>query len=1031
MLSPADRPRFDPAAARALARALYRLDGAVAPLPSERDQNFLVTTPAGERFVLKISNGTEDPLPLDAQTLAMERLADAGLPCPAVRRSAVGARIATAVGPDGRSHFVRLVTHLDGVPLAHARRFTPVLCRAIGRRLGEIDQELASFDHPGAHREFHWDLARGLDVARDRLSFVEDASLRALVRDVLAAVESRLAPRADRLPRGVVHNDANDFNILVSEGPPFDARDPEVTGIIDFGDMLCTWLVAEPATGMAYAMLDRPEPLRVAAQLVSGYHEARALTEDELAVVWPLALLRLCLSVCIGAEQCRRQPDVEYLAISQAPIRRTLPRLASVSPRFAEAVLRDACGLAPVPESQPLVAWLQSASSRCAAVIPYDLRTAPCAVLDLGVASSIVSAVPAENAEGALAPRIASAVRAQGAEVGIGRYGEARLLYSSALFGTGEEAADPQSRALADLRTERRTVHLGLDVFAPAGTAVRAPWPGIVRVVADNRQPQDYGPVVILEHEAEAGGVFYTLYGHLSRASIAALPEGLSVDHGQAFGTIGEPYENGGWPPHVHVQLIVDLLGLGAAFPGVCRASDAPVWRAFSPDPNLIAGIPARRFPRPAPDKAATLAIRRARLGRNVRVAYREPLKIQRGWMQHLWDDTGRRFLDAYNNVPHVGHCHPRVVNACRAQAGLLNTNTRYLHDLVNEYAERLARTLPDPLNVCYVLNSASEANELAIRLARAHTGARDMIVLDAAYHGHTSTLIDLSPYKHAGPGGSGAPDWVHVVPLPDLYRGPFRRDDPAASAKYAATVEASVERLRAHGRRLAAFLAETCPSVGGQIVLPDGYLARAYAFVRAGGGLCIADEVQTGLGRIGTHFWAFEAHGVVPDIVVMGKPLGNGHPLATVVTTPDIAASFDNGMEFFSTFGGNPVSCAVGLAVLDVVADEQLQAHALRVGQRLLDRLAPMAERFEIVGDVRGSGLFLGVELVHDRDSREPAGREADYVVNRMRELGILLGTDGPHHNVLKIRPPMPFSELDADLLVATLEEVLAAETG
>jgi 4-aminobutyrate aminotransferase-like enzyme len=407
--------------------------------------------------------------------------------------------------------------------------------------------------------------------------------------------------------------------------------------------------------------------------------------------------------------------------------------------------------------------------------------------------------------------------------------------------------------------------------------------------------------------------------------------------------------------------------------------------------------------------------------------------------MQYLYDDAGRRYVDAYNNVPHVGHCHPRVVRAGQAQMAVLNTNTRYLSDLLTDYAERLVATLPAPLRVCYFVNSASEANELALRLARAHTGRRDMIVLDAAYHGHTTSLIDVSPYKHAGPGGAGAPDWVHVTPLPDDYRGPYRRGDPDAGRKYAAQVGEMIARLRtarvpvrgpaprADGWvGLCGFLAETCPSVGGQLILPAGYLAAVYEAVRAAGGVCIADEVQTGLGRMGTHCWAFEAHGVVPDVVVMGKPLGNGHPIGAVVTTPEIAASFDTGMEFFSTFGGNTVSCAIGLAVLDVLRDEGLQAHALRVGERLLAGLRALAERHPLIGDVRGSGLFLGVELVRDRGTLEPAGEAASFVANRMRELGILLGTEGPFHNVLKIRPPMPFTAEDADLLVETLERVL-----
>jgi len=396
-------------------------------------------------------------------------------------------------------------------------------------------------------------------------------------------------------------------------------------------------------------------------------------------------------------------------------------------------------------------------------------------------------------------------------------------------------------------------------------------------------------------------------------------------------------------------------------------------------------------------------------LGRNLSVAYEKPLNIVRGSMQYLYDDEGRRYLDAYNNVAHVGHCHPQVVAAGCQQMELLNTNTRYLSELILEYAEKLTALLPDPLNVCFFVNSGSEANELALRLARAHTKARDLIVLEHAYHGNTTTLIDISPYKHDGPGGEHAPSWVHKAPLP------ASQEDPQHVVVIANQLRSS----------LCGFIAESMPSVAGQIVFPDGYLARVYEAVRDAGGVCIADEVQTGYGRIGTHFWAFEKYGVIPDIVVLGKPIGNGHPIGAVITTRAIAGSFANGMEFFSTFGGNNVSCAIGLKVLEVVQEEKLQAHALEVGERLVTGLLRLQQRYEIIGDVRGLGLFIGVELAQNG---EPAGVEAARVVNQMREHGILLGTDGPHHNVLKIRPPMPFSEANAEELIAALDLCLAS---
>jgi len=420
--------------------------------------------------------------------------------------------------------------------------------------------------------------------------------------------------------------------------------------------------------------------------------------------------------------------------------------------------------------------------------------------------------------------------------------------------------------------------------------------------------------------------------------------------------------------------------------------------------------------------KSETLATRRRLLGRNLSVAYKDPLKIVRGSMQYLYDEQGNQYLDAYNNVAHVGHCHPRVVRAGQEQMVLLNTNTRYLNDLINEYASRLTATLPEPLSVCFFVNSGSEANELALRLVRAHTKARDLIVLDHAYHGNTTTLIDISPYKHKGPGGSGPPSWVHSVPQPDVYRGQYR--DGQAGESYAEHVIEVIEELGDDG--LCGFIAESLPSVGGQIVLPKDYLGLVYKAVRGAGGVCIADEVQTGYGRIGTHFWGFESYGVIPDIVVLGKPIGNGHPIGAVVTTAEIAGSFANGMEFFSTFGGNNVSCAIGSEVLATVLDELLQTHARQIGDHMLSRLNELKSRYKIIGDVRGSGMFLGVELVRDRETLEPATDEADTIVNLMRGEGILLGTDGPFHNVLKIRPPMPFDQNDAERLIAVLDRIL-----
>ena len=1010
------RPDLTPSEANAHVALHYGLDGTATPLPSERDQNFLIDAGTVGRFVLKVANAAEAPDFLEAQNAVLNRLALATDLCPRVVPSLSGRLmepVADATDADAPRYLARLVTYLEGAPLARIRRPSVRLLAEVARGLGRIDRALAGFDHPALHREFHWDLARGLPEVERRLELLEDRALRALVERLVATVARRLNLVAPRLRAGIVHADANDHNVLV-EPDPLEERPPRVTGLIDFGDAVHSWLVVEPAVAIAYAVLDREDPLAIAAAMTAGYHAELPLIDDEIGVVFDLACLRLCVSACMAADQQRHRPDDEYLTVSQAAIRRTLPRLAAIPSRLAQATLRHACGLVPVPSAAPVAEWISSRRGAYAPVLEEDSRLDRRAVVDLGVTSPLVSADPAENAPGLLGARIDKVLAAAGARVGVGRYDEARLLYTAPPF------------AVEGSGSQWRTVHLGVDLFAAAGTPVHAPLSGTVHALGDRAGPLDYGPAVVLRHATDRGEVFYTLYGHLSRGSLATLAPGTPVAAGAPFATLGGPHENGGWPPHLHLQLIVDLLDLGLAFPGVCHASQREVWRHLSPDPGALAGLPPGRAVS-EPSVLETLAERRRRLGGNLDVSYREPVKVVRGWMQYLWDESGRRHLDAYNNVPHVGHCHPRVVEAGRRQMGLVSTNTRYLHDLVNEYAARLAATLPGELGVCYFVNSASEANELALRLARAHTGARDVIVLEAAYHGHTTSLIDISPYKHAGPGGRGAPAWVHVAPLPDDYRGPYRRGEPDIGPRYAGHVRAILERLRRRSVRPMGFIAETCPSVGGQVFLPEGYLTDVYSAVRDAGGVCIADEVQTGYGRIGSHFWAFEAHGVVPDIVVMGKPIGNGHPIGAVVTTPEIARSFDNGMEFFSTFGGSTVSCAIGLAVLDVMRDEGWQAHAKRVGDGLMNRLTPLVSRRRLVGDVRGSGLFLGVELVRDRATLDPAGPEASWVVNRLREAGILLGTDGPYHNVLKIRPPMPFDEGNADHLAGELDEVLA----
>ncbi|WP_341890002.1 aminotransferase class III-fold pyridoxal phosphate-dependent enzyme [Variovorax sp. YR752] len=416
---------------------------------------------------------------------------------------------------------------------------------------------------------------------------------------------------------------------------------------------------------------------------------------------------------------------------------------------------------------------------------------------------------------------------------------------------------------------------------------------------------------------------------------------------------------------------------------------------------------------------------RRALLGPNVSTFYADPVHIVRGEGVWLWDAEGRRYLDCYNNVPHVGHCNPRVVEALCAQARTLNTHTRYLHEGILDYVERLTATFDDPLKTAILTCSGSEANDIALRMAEAMTGKRGIVATDATYHGNTTLVSHLSR-SNVPEVGFGLAGCVRHVEAPDSYR----IDDPEGQ-RFAAHVARAIEELEACGIGFAALI--VCPLFlnEGFPTQAPGWLRPAAELVRRAGGVLICDEVQSGFGRCGSHFWAHQKQGVTPDIVTMGKPMGNGHPVAGLVTSPEIMARFRGSFRYFNTFGGNPVSCAVAMAVLDELEDKQWQQHAARIGRLARERLQTLAEKYEVIGDVRASGMVFGAEFVRDRRTREPAADCADRVVNAMRERGILLSKLGRHKNTLKIRPPMPFGEDHLDLLIETLDEVMPGILG
>ncbi|MBK5568343.1 aminotransferase class III-fold pyridoxal phosphate-dependent enzyme [Ensifer sp. SSB1] len=990
---------------RAWLKETYGIDASLSPLPGEHDLNYRVTATDGGEFLLKL-HAVGDADELDMQVAVLEHLAakSTDLSISRALRTRSGG-VTSGIELRGR-RTARLLSWLQGDIWAKAAVRNVASAESLGRLLAGLDRSLEGFVHAGAKRLYAWDIGRA-DMHRKHVELIDGADKRAAVDAILEHFATTVLPRLATCPMQVIHNDANDYNVLLDE-------DGTVSGLLDFGDMVETWRVIEVAVASAYALIGAVDPVGTIAALAGAYHQVNPLSETEIELVFDLVKTRYAVSMCMAAKQIRDNPENTYLLVSQEDVWRELNRLQGENRVIAIARIRDACGLAPIPQASAVVRLIEKNEHEFAQIIRPSISKPKVTVFDFSASGPEVAQWANLDAAEAEA-RIMAQIGSEEAAFGIGLYGEGRGIYQGDAYETSVEGA-------------RRSVHLGVDIFAPAGEPVSAPFAGKVAFIHDDAVAYGFGPTVLLEHEIENGVRFWTLYGHLSRDSVAKLSEGQAIAKGEVFAAFGAAEENGNWAPHLHFQVVTDHLGLGGRMHGVGVGDQWQVWREVSPDPSVVLGLSVPVSVIVPRDKAFLVRERHRRIGRSLSIAYSAaPLKIVGGEGAHLIDEEGTRWLDMVNNVCHVGHCHPRVVKAAQTQMQRLNTNSRYLHDTLVEYSSRLAAQFPDPLNVCFFVNSGSEANDLAIRLARAYTGNRDIITVDHAYHGHLSSLIDVSPYKFAGKGGEGQASHVKVAEMPDLYRGRYRYGDADAGRKYAEDVRNQVAALAADGRRPALFFSEGILGTGGQLSLPEGYLREAYAHVRAAGGLCLADEVQVGFGRVGSHMWAHELQGVVPDIVTMGKPIGNGHPMAAVVTTEAIAASFANGMEYFNTFGGNPVSAEIGLAVLDVIRDERLVHHCRVIGDRLMDGARVLAGKHAIIGDVRGHGLFNGIELVRNRETQEPAARELDFVIGEMkRKHHILLSSEGPHHNVLKVKPPAPFSAEDCDRFLDALDDTL-----
>ena len=989
--------------AEKLALKLFNIKGKASALPGELDFNFRLKVENGEGYILKVSRPNENEAYLDFQQKLLQHIEakQIDIIAPKVSLDVNGKGISEYIDDFGNSRKVRLLSWISGRIWSSVNPQLDNLRTSLGEQCGKLTASLMGFEHPMANRDFEWDIAQSLWTKKHLDLFEGDK------KEIIPYFQNKFETEYktySQLRKSVVHNDANDNNVIVSDK----LISPMVKAAIDYGDAIHTQIINDVAIACAYAIMHHNDPLQAALPIIRGYHGSFPLMELELQHLYTTIAMRLIISVTKSALNKVKEPDNEYLLISDKPAWEVLKKWRKISPDFACYSFREACGFDAHPKANTFNERIANNRFSLEQLFPTVISDGVFP-LDLSVSSPWIGHQSEFNDLDLFQFKIDKLQKKHPTKIIAGGYLEPRPLYTSSAYDK-----------IGNSSKEKRTIHLGIDYWLPFETPVHALFVSEVVIAVNDKGDKEYGGLVVLKHNFN-DVEFYTLYGHLSVASATKHNIGDKLKAGDQVGSLGNYPENGNWAPHLHFQVMLSMLDYKVDYPGVAYFKQINVWKSICPDPNML-------FKSKELDSKTDLtneeliAYRKKHLGKSLSLQYKVPIKMVRGNGQYLLDQFGRSYLDTVNNVAHVGHEHPRVVKAGQSQMALINTNSRYLHENINVLAKELLDTLPDELSVLHFVNSGSEANELAIRMVKAATGERDIIASEVGYHGNTNMCIDISSYKFDGKGGKGAPEHTHIFPLPDAFRGKYRGKN--TGSMYAEEVQKQIELIHKKGRGVGAFIIEPIISCGGQIELPEGFLKQTYQYVRKAGGICISDEVQVGCGRMGKTFWGFQLHNVIPDIVTIGKPLGNGHPLAAVACTQEVAEKFANGMEYFNTFGGNPVSCAIGTEVIRVVKQEKLQENASEVGEFLKSELHKLAIEFPIIGDVRGQGLFLGLELVDNE--LNPLGVQTNYLANRMKDHGILMSTDGPDHNVLKIKPPLVFSIDNAKELVFYLKKIL-----
>lgn len=960
-------------------------------LGSQQDANFLLSDAEGSPIgVLKVSNGAFGEVEIRAQDEGAARVAERRpeLRVATVLEHADANRPSRALRPGSSGEVARIVTFLDGGTLTGSGYLRPPVVERLGALSGMVNRALCDFEHEGVHRALQWDLRHATRVIDTLAHHVGDVQRRRVVEQVRRVEGARITGLAPRLPVSVIHGDITDDNVVRSSdehGTP--------DGLIDFGDLNTGWSVADLAVTVSSILHHEGATPISTLPAIRAFHRERPLTGDEVQALWPLVLLRGAVLVVSGWQQVAVDGDNEYASLAREHEWRILENALSVPTAVMTALVQREVG-------EPVAPLTLPGAFRPMLDGPIRVTT-----LDLSTDSDAMD---------------------EGAWLETGR--EAALAADAlATVADVVSTVHLQPRLTRSTRlspTEPATAATGIDVWFAHDTAVHAPWPGQLQVdagVESGRPPR----VSLIENPDRDSESAHGLVLRLNAVDADIL----------SLGTLrsGDPMLMVSAGSRLRITVAV----AGAEVPQFVRRSESDGWRALVADPFPLltadaGGLPDRstsdavESASQTPAGAAQLVQQREKHFATVQEHYyRNPPRIERGWQHTLIDTDARCYLDMVNNVAALGHAHPGVARAASRQLRRLNTNSRFNYGSVVEFSDRLSELLPAPLDTVFLVNSGSEAVDLALRIALATTERPDLLAVAEAYHGWTVASDAVSTSVADNPNARETrPDWVHTVDAPNGYRGLYRGDDVS---RYADDAVDTVHRLSAEGRPPAAFIAEAFYGNAGGMALPDGYLDKVYAAVREHGGLAIADEVQVGYGRLGEWFWGFEQQGVVPDIVTVAKAMGNGHPLGAVVTSRAIAERYRSQGYFFSSAGGSPVSSVVGLAVLDALRDERLQQNAREVGKHLKARLTLLAEKHELIGAVHGSGLYLGVELVRNRATREPATSETAAICERMLDLGVIIQPTGDRLCVLKTKPPLCLDKPSADYFVDTLDHVLS----